>query len=111
MFYSASDIILEVNRQANELNYQVQLFALELYQKEYFKPKHFSGNDFYSNLHKEKHRLNKRKEEWIDLYGIENLQHFVIRKEQIELKIEELKLERQSDRDSFILNFLSDKLP
>lgn len=107
MISNAQDIISEVNRRANELNYQVQLFALGLYQKEYFKPKHFSGNDYYSELHKEAHRIKKQEERWIDFYGEEEMQNFFIKREKIEGKIQELKLERKVERESFVLNFMS----
>jgi len=104
---SAQDIIYEVNRRANELNYQVQLFAIELYQKEYFKPKHFSGNDYYSELHREAHRIKKQEERWFDFYGEGDMQYFFIRREKVEEKIQELKSERKAEREGFVLNFMS----
>jgi len=107
VFLNAQDIIAEVNRRANELNYQVQLYALELYQKEYFKPKHFSGNDHYSELHKEVHRIKKAEERWIDFYGEDVMQNFFIRREKIEEKIQELKSERKAEREGFVLDFIT----
>lgn len=108
MFLNAQDIIVEVNRRANELNYQVQLYALELYQKEYFKPKHFSGKDNYSELHKELHRIKKSEERWVDFYGEEGMQGFYIRRERVEEKIQELKSERKAERDDFILHYITE---
>lgn len=100
----------EVNRRANELNYQVQLYAFSLYQKEHFDKRHFSGKDYYSELHRELHRIKKTMERWMDYcdYIDCNKAFFMqSRKEKIELKLSEMKLERQNERKSFVMNFVS----
>lgn len=100
----------EVNRRANELNYQVQLYAFDLYQREYFDKKHFSGNDYYSELHRELHRIKKTMERWMDYCDCTDCNEAFFlqsRKEKIELKLSEMKLERQNERDSFVLEYVS----
>lgn len=108
MISNASEILEEVKHKADSQQYVIQLFALNLLKDEFFKKKHFTGYDYYSQLHIQKHRIKRNLESpYLNMDSITSL----LREEKIiEKKIDSLKLSREKERDSFLYNYFIEKI-
>ena len=100
-------IIEEVQRKANEQNHKVQLYALELFKEEHFKKTHFSGNCYYSDLHRLEHRTKIQIEKMLEIFEYEEMKDFYIRREKIISQIKDIKIDREVERNKFLLNYLT----
>lgn len=100
------DILNEVKKRADDANHIIQLFAIDLYKRDFFEKTHFSGTDRYAELHRELHRTTKCLENYSDLYDWEQMHYLTQHKERLKTKIEQLKIERNRERETFTFNFL-----
>lgn len=100
----------QVKQKADSYNYEIQLFALGLYKDSHFKKNHFSDGSTYANLYIKKHHINKMVEKCYEYDYLDKVNYLNTSKEKIDLQISELKIIRKKERDSFIFNYLLNKI-